>query len=231
MPAGGHFRSLTFPGPGRFLDKLSKIFPVELDGIVDVTEGQELTAVKHEAAVTISLNRPDIMRHHDHAAAAAFFFECLSTPQAESRIADGGDFVDEVAIKIDSHGESEGETGLHAGRICADRHVEIISEFGKIFDEFNHPPQVGAEYPANEFDILAPGHQRMKSAAEAERPGDPEIAEDAARIGKLGAADQAQKRRLSRPVRAEDAIGVSRIERIRHVVENDFSMVLGSINF
>src|SRR6202011_74744 len=97
MPARGHFRPLAFPGPGRLPRKLSQIFPVELDGVVDVTEGHELTAVKHEAAVTIGLNRPDVMRHHDHAAAAAFFFECLSAPQAESRVADGGEFVGEGA--------------------------------------------------------------------------------------------------------------------------------------
>src|ERR1700730_12359691 len=139
--------------------------------------------------------------------------------------------VDEVAIEIDSHGEAEGETGPHAGRIGTDRHVEIISKFGKIFDEIDHAPQVGAVYPANEFDILAACHKGMKSAAEAKRPGDPEIAEDLARVGQLGAADQAQKRRFSRPVRAEDAVGVPRIERIRDIVENDLPMVLGSVKF
>src|SRR5882724_8725978 len=89
------------------LGKLSKIFPVELDGIVDVTEGHKLTAVEHEDAVTICLYRPDVMRHHDHAAAAAFFVECLFATQGESRVANRGDFVDEVAIEIDSHGEAE----------------------------------------------------------------------------------------------------------------------------
>jgi hypothetical protein len=231
MPAGGHFRPVIFPGPARLLGKLSKIFPVELYRIVDFTEGHKLTAVKHEAAVTIGLNRPDVMRDHDHAAAAAFFVECLSAPQAESRVADGGDFVDEVAIEIDRHGEAEGETGHHAGRIGADRHFEITSEFGKIFDEINHAAQVGAVDPANEFDILAPCHQGMQSAAEAKRPGDPDIAEDLAGIGQLAAADQAEKRRFSRPVRAEDAIGVPLIEQIRDIVENDLAMVLSTVNF
>jgi len=45
MPAEGHFRQVTFPGPERLPGKLSKIFPVELDGVVDVTEGRDLTAV------------------------------------------------------------------------------------------------------------------------------------------------------------------------------------------
>src|ERR1700722_15189294 len=140
-PAGSH----ASPGrPSGLLGKLSKIFPVELYRIVDFTEGHKLTAIKHEAAVTIGLNRPDVMRDHDHAAAAAFFLECLSAPQGESRVAHGGDFVDEVAIEIDRHGEAESEAGLHAGRIGADRHFEIISEFGKIFDEINHAPRAGA---------------------------------------------------------------------------------------
>src|SRR2546430_16811145 len=47
--AGGPPEVISARSPSGLPGKLSKFFPVELDRIVDLTEGHKLTAVKHES--------------------------------------------------------------------------------------------------------------------------------------------------------------------------------------
>jgi len=105
---------------------------IELKTLFDIGEGMEFPAVEDDSVVAVVADEVGLVRDDDHGAVAAFFEEFVLAAFLEAVVAYGDDFVDEIAIELDDHGEGEGQPGAHAGGIRLDRLVDVASEFREV---------------------------------------------------------------------------------------------------
>ena len=90
------------------------MFVVEGEAFFDGGEEVEFSSHHDAGIVAVGFDEVGVVGDHDHRAVAAFLEEFDLAALAESVVADGNDFVDEVAVEFDDHREGEGEAGAHA---------------------------------------------------------------------------------------------------------------------
>lgn len=115
------------------------------------------------------------------------------------------DFIYEEAVKVYSHGKSEGQAGAHTGGILLHGFPEIRSQFGKIFHETEGTLVIGAIDTAYEPEIVHTREASLKGAGKSQRPGHAHFAINVSRCGRFGAADDANERGFPCTVEPQDA--------------------------
>src|SRR5690606_24772326 len=92
----------------------------------------ELAVLKDGTHVTVAADGAVIVRYHDDSRPVEAGGQLCAAAFAEAVVADLGDLVDEIDVKVDGERHAEGEARAHAGAIGAHRHVKIGSELGEI---------------------------------------------------------------------------------------------------
>ena len=101
---------------------------------------------------------------------------------AKRLVANRDHLVNQINLEINRHTQSKRETCPHATRIGAQRHIEIVAEFGELADVLSDLCRVETIYPRHEPHVLFAGEVVMKSACESNRPGNPHMAHDLSAI-------------------------------------------------
>src|SRR5260370_2873688 len=110
------------------------------------------------------------MRRHDQVGMPDARGEHLLAATLKAGVADGGNFVDEIAIKLNGHGKPESQASSHSTRVGLHRCIEIVTKLGKVLHKVAHAVGVFTIDSSGEFDVVPPRHHRMKAATETERP-------------------------------------------------------------
>ena len=98
----------------------------------------KLAVRQHNAAVAILRQSRNHMGHHDHVGAVAPAFEFLVAAPLKTDVADSCHLVDQLHLELDGHRQAESEALKHAGRIFADRHVDIAANLREVLDIIKH---------------------------------------------------------------------------------------------
>ena len=143
---------------------------VEGEAFVDVGEEVEFSFDHDAGVVAVGLDEIRVVGDDDHRAVATLFKEFDLAAFVKALVADGDDFVDEVAIELDDHREGEGESGAHAGGVALHRLAQVGSELGELLDEGDLVFGGGVVDAADEAEVVEAGEGALESAAEGERP-------------------------------------------------------------
>ena len=195
----------VFVAKGESIGFLGGVGVVEMEAFLDGGEGVEFAAIQDHGVVAMGADEVGLVGDDDHGSVVAFLKKLVLAAGLEAVVAHGDDFVDEVAIELDAHGEREGEAGAHAGGISLDRLVEVAAEFGKILHIGDLVADGGVVDAANEAEVVHAGERALKSSGEGEGPGDAHAAENFPAGGPLCAADDANECGFAGTVAAEDA--------------------------
>ena len=100
------------------------------------------------------------------------------TALPEVDVADRQSFIDQENLRINVDGDREGEANHHAARICFDRLINELADFGKLGDV--REPAVylfGGESEDRriEIDIIAAGKFGIEARTQFQECGDPAI--------------------------------------------------------
>ena len=147
------------------------MFVVEGEAFVDVGEEVEFTFDHDTGVVAVGFDEVGVVGDDDHRAVAALFKEFDLAAFVKALVADGDDFVDEVTIELDDHGEGEGEAGAHAGGVAFDGLAQVVTELGELLDKRDFVLGGGVVNPADEAEVVEAGEGSLKAAGEGERPG------------------------------------------------------------
>ncbi len=113
----------------------------------------------------------------------------------EGGIAGAGHFVRDVNVKIERQRKTELQTGFHAGRIGFNGFVKCLAQLGEVLNvgqAFRNVVLVAMD-ATDEFGILPTRERPLQAAAETHRPRNARAAFNAATIGLVDAADEAQQ--------------------------------------
>jgi len=163
------------------------VFVVESEAFIDAGEEVEF-AFDHDAGVVaVGFDEVGVVGDDDHRAVAALFEEFDLAAFVKALVADGDDFVDEVAVELDDHRESKGKTGAHARGVAFDGFSEVWAELGELLDEGDFVLGGRVVDATDEAEIVESSEGTLEAAGEGERPGDAHGAGDGAGGGTLGA--------------------------------------------
>ena len=110
---------------------------VESVAVVNGLEMVQLAAEKDGGGVAVFFDVADAVRDNEHGAVATLFEKLVLAARPEAVVAHGHDFIDEVTVELDDHGQREGQSCPHAGGIGLHRPVEIGAEFREFLDSFD----------------------------------------------------------------------------------------------
>src|SRR5439155_123231 len=100
--------------------------PIALEGAGDVVKQLQPAARGDRAAVAILADRLAAVRRQDDVRMAQALTKRRRAAAPKPLVADLGDLVDQVDIKVDREAGAKGEPGAHPGRIRIDWHVEVL---------------------------------------------------------------------------------------------------------
>ena len=132
----------------------------------------------------------------------------------EDRVADGEHLVDDedLGLQVGRHGE--GQPHVHAAGIVLARGVEELVDAGEVDDLVelagDLPPR-HAEDRAVQVDVLTAGQLRMEARPDLQQAPDPPAQLGPARGRASHAAEHFEESRFARPVAADDADHVARL--------------------
>lgn len=172
---------------GRRVLLFRTVFVVEGEAFFDSGEEVEF-AFDHDASVVaMGFDEIGVVRDDDHRAVAALFKKFELAALAEAIVADGYNFIDEVTIELNDHGEGKGEAGAHAGGVAFNGLAQVGTKLGELLNKRDFVFGGGVVNATDEAEVVETGEGTLESAAEGKRPGDEHGAGDGAGGGTLGA--------------------------------------------
>src|SRR5207245_8386592 len=127
-----------------------KDMPVALEGAGDIVEQLQPASGEDRSPIAVLADRLAVMRRQDDVGTTQTLAKRGRAAAAEPIVADLGDLVDQIDVKVDRQTGAKGEPGAHPGRISVDRHVEIFAELGEFFDEADRRLEAGTIDPGDE---------------------------------------------------------------------------------
>jgi hypothetical protein len=172
------------------------------------------------------------VRDEDDRAAPLLELEHLAEALSlEGLVADGEHLVEQQHVRVEMRRDREAEPHVHPRRVRAHRPVDRLLELGESDDLVEALADLRALQPVDrtvQEDVLAAREVGVEACAELQQRADPPPDGDAA-PGRLDdPGDQAQQRRLPGAVPADEADGLARLDRQRHVLQRDDVCRLGS---
>ena len=129
---------------------------------IDIVEIGEATLFQHGRRTAKFAHQPHRMADNHRSRPLHPALEKCIALGAKGGIADGGDLIHQISVKLNSHRHAKGQSRLHAGRIGAEGQVKMRAEFGKILRKCHKVIAVDAVDPGHEADILGARQIAMK---------------------------------------------------------------------
>jgi len=103
-------------------------FLVERVGILDLVERVQLALDKYCGAIAVFADVPGVMTHNNEGPVPAAFEQLAMALGVETAVTDGNYFIDQEAVKLDCHGNGEGEPCAHACGVTLNRLAQIVAK-------------------------------------------------------------------------------------------------------
>ena len=170
-----------------------------------VFEPVDMPTVQHKHRVAV---RPDLFRDvgdDDHRAITAPLEQFVMALLVKPGVAHGKHLIDQKAVELHCHGDSEGQPGAHAGGVSSDRFPHVRAQFGKLLDKRDERRNFHAVHTADKAQVVQACQAALEGAAKRQGPGNAHVALNISLRRQFCAADQADKRGLARSIAAQDS--------------------------
>src|ERR1035437_3436672 len=200
----GHFWNLDSRfGRSRNLAVVD-IVEVTADNVPGVTHRLELAVLKPRGLVAHAIDQRHRVRHHDDGGTALAQLEHVVEALAlELLIAHGDDLVDDEDLGVDSDGDRETETHVHAAGVDLDGGVDELPDVCEVNDLLHRLLDLALAQPQDrsvQVDVLASRELTVESCAELEQVRNAPVGDHRAGRRTMHAGEQLEHGRLSRAV-------------------------------
>jgi hypothetical protein len=134
----------------------------------------------------------------------------------ERLVPDGEDLVDQEDLRVDVHGDGEGQPHVHAARVELDLGVDELRDAGEVDDLVEVGVGLLAREPEDrgvEVDVLPAGEVAVEPGPQLEQRGQPATALDVPGRRREDAADDLEQGALARAVVPDEPRGAAGAER------------------
>jgi hypothetical protein len=193
---------------------------VVIEAFANISKGSQLAFDDHRGVVTVIFDEARAMGDDDHGLVSALLEEFDLTPCREASVTNRHDLIDEIAVEVDDHGEGEGQSGAHPGRVKAHGLTEVFTQFGKVLDVVKFVFEGYSIDPTDEAEVVQAGQMSLKTTGKGQGPRDAHVAADEAFGRGLRSAEKPDQGGLPAAITAEHAKTLPAMHGKVHPVEH-----------